>query len=35
MLGLLLVIGFIALNAAIAPALALLKGQSLRGWWNS
>lgn len=35
MLGLLAVIGFIALNAAIAPALALLKGQTLREWWLS
>lgn len=34
-MGLALVIGFIALNAAIAPLIGLVQGKTLGEWWRS
>lgn len=35
MIGPVLVITFIAINAAIAPLIGVLQGKSLREWWRS
>lgn len=35
MIGLVAVLGFIAANAAVAPLIAVVQGQSLRDWWRS
>ena len=35
MLGLFAVLGFIALNAAVAPLIGVLQGKTLAEWWRS
>lgn len=35
MIGLLLVLAFITVNASIAPLIGLVQGKSLVEWWRS